>query len=93
MVPVEPLFVNRARELAEFGVLLESLGEGRRRHLALLGLRRVGKTMLLDEVRRRRADAAELARERGVLTSGLRQVERLERQLASSFDAALSGEP
>lgn len=58
LVPFEPLFVNRARELAEFDALLNALAEGRRNHLALLGLRRVGKTMLLDEVRRRHPDAA-----------------------------------
>jgi len=57
-VPFEPLFVNRARELAEFDILIEALAEGRRTHLALLGLRRVGKTMLLDEVRRRHPEAA-----------------------------------
>jgi hypothetical protein len=58
LVPFEPLFVDRARELAEFDVLLEALAEGRRNHLALLGLRRIGKTMLLDEVRRRHPDVA-----------------------------------
>ena len=52
-VPFEPLFVDRLRELAEFDALLDALTRGRRRHLALLGLRRIGKTMLLDEVRRR----------------------------------------
>lgn len=51
--PLPPLFVNRVRELDEFASLLEDLDRGRRRHLALLGLRRIGKTMLLDEVRRR----------------------------------------
>lgn len=54
----EPLFVDRAAELAEFDALLADLQRGRRRHLALLGLRRVGKTMLLDEVRRRHPRAA-----------------------------------
>jgi hypothetical protein len=58
MIPFEPLFVNRERELAEFDVLLEALASGRRRHLALLGLRRIGKTMLLDEVRHRHPGAA-----------------------------------
>ena len=47
------IFVNRARELDEFETLLRDLDRGRRRHLALLGLRRIGKTVLLDEVRRR----------------------------------------
>jgi hypothetical protein len=37
-----------------------------------------------------RPDAADLARERGVLTSGLRQLERLDRLVADSFDLALS---
>lgn len=58
LIPPEPLFVDRARELAEFDLLLEALARGRRRHLALLGLRRIGKTMLLDEVRRRHPEAA-----------------------------------
>ena len=58
LIPSDPLFVDRARELAEFDVLLEALAQGRRRHLALLGLRRIGKTMLLDEVRRRHPGAA-----------------------------------
>ena len=44
--------------MAEFEALLEALVPGRRRHLALLGLRRIGKTMLLDEVRRRHPSAA-----------------------------------
>lgn len=39
-----------------------------------------------------RPDAAGLARERGVLMSGLRQLERLERLAAASFDAALARE-
>lgn len=51
--PLSPLFVNRVRELDEFDSLLSDLKRGRRRHLALLGLRRIGKTVLLDEVRRR----------------------------------------
>ncbi|MBA2240203.1 MAG: ATP-binding protein [Solirubrobacterales bacterium] len=58
LIPLEPLFVNRARELGEFDILLDALARGRRRHLALLGLRRIGKTMLLDEVRRRHPEAA-----------------------------------
>ncbi len=53
MLPLEPLFVDRARELAEFASVLEDTARGRRRHVALLGLRRIGKTVLLDEVRRR----------------------------------------
>jgi AAA+ ATPase superfamily predicted ATPase len=47
------LFVNRATELDEFNALLTDLNGGHQRHLALLGLRRIGKTVLLDEVRRR----------------------------------------
>jgi AAA+ ATPase superfamily predicted ATPase len=58
LVPLEPRFVDRASELAEFDSLLEALSHGRRRHLARLGLRRIGKTMLLDEVRRRHPEAA-----------------------------------
>jgi hypothetical protein len=38
-----------------------------------------------------RPDAAELAREHGVLTSGLRQLDRLDRLVAASFEAALTG--
>jgi AAA+ ATPase superfamily predicted ATPase len=58
LIPLEPLFVDRANELAELDGLLDALAHGRRRHLALLGLRRIGKTMLLDEVRRRHPEAA-----------------------------------
>ncbi len=43
--------VDRAQELTEFDALFEALAQGRRRHLALLGLRRIGKTMALGEVR------------------------------------------
>lgn len=50
---LDRLFVNRVRELDEFESVLHDLERGRRRHLALLGLRRIGKTVLLDEVRRR----------------------------------------
>jgi hypothetical protein len=39
-----------------------------------------------------RPDAAELARERGVLTAGLHQLDRLDRLAAGSFEAALTGE-
>lgn len=39
-----------------------------------------------------RPDAAELAREHGVLTSGLRQLERLDRIVRASLDAILAGE-
>jgi hypothetical protein len=60
LIPVEPLFVDRANELAEFDHLHEALAHGRRRHLALLGLRRIGKTMFLDEVRSR-ADTFDVA--------------------------------
>jgi AAA+ ATPase superfamily predicted ATPase len=49
----DPLFVNRARELGEFDAVLARLRQGIRRHLSLLGLRRIGKTVLMDEVRRR----------------------------------------
>lgn len=58
LVPLEPLFVDRTTELAEFDALLEALTLGRRRHVALLGLRRIGKTLLLDEVRRRHPTSA-----------------------------------
>jgi AAA+ ATPase superfamily predicted ATPase len=58
LVPLEPLFVDRANELAEFGAVLAALAKGQRRHLALLGLRRIGKTLLLDEVRHRHPTSA-----------------------------------
>jgi AAA+ ATPase superfamily predicted ATPase len=58
LVPLNPIFVNRTRELAEFDTALTSLSAGVRRHLALLGLRRIGKTLLLDEVRRRHRNEA-----------------------------------
>ena len=45
------IFVNRRAQLALFDELLAALEQGDQRHLALLGLRRIGKTMLLDEVR------------------------------------------
>jgi hypothetical protein len=57
-LPLEPLFVDRQTELAAFDELLRLLPLGVRRHTALLGLRRIGKTLLLDEVRRRHAGTA-----------------------------------
>ncbi len=54
----DPLFVNRVGELDEFDALLRDINRDRRRHVALLGLRRIGKTMLLDEVRRRHPEFA-----------------------------------
>ncbi|TAK20776.1 MAG: ATP-binding protein [Chloroflexota bacterium] len=53
----DPVFVNRRTELQLFNDVLTALGAGERRHLALLGLRRIGKTILLDEVRARHPDA------------------------------------
>lgn len=43
------LFTNRERELAILEQATRSLSEGRPRHLALFGLRRIGKTLLLME--------------------------------------------
>lgn len=43
------LFTNRERELALLAQATLSLAEGRPRHLALFGLRRIGKTLLLLE--------------------------------------------
>ncbi len=51
MVATTTIFVNRRSQLALFDELLVALDQGDQRHLALLGLRRIGKTMLLDEVR------------------------------------------
>jgi hypothetical protein len=47
------LFVDREAELAVLDELIRLLDQGIRRHTALLGLRRIGKTLLLDQVRRR----------------------------------------
>lgn len=52
-LPIEPLFVDRATEIAALDDVLRLLPRTIRRHTALLGLRRIGKTLLLDEVRRR----------------------------------------
>jgi AAA+ ATPase superfamily predicted ATPase len=57
-VSFDPLFVDRVNELIEFDAMLAALGRGFRRHLALLGLRRIGKTLLLDEVRHRHPNLA-----------------------------------
>ena len=54
----DPLFVNRVTELEELGIALAGLAEGIRRHVGLLGLRRIGKTVLLDELRRRHPSSA-----------------------------------
>ena len=43
------LFTDRERELAVLEQATLSLAEGRPRHLALFGLRRIGKTLLLME--------------------------------------------
>ncbi len=43
IVPLEPLFVDRTKEIEEFDAILRSLAFGMRRHVALLGLRRIGK--------------------------------------------------
>lgn len=43
------LFTDRERELAVLEQATRSLAEGRPRHLALFGLRRIGKTLLLME--------------------------------------------
>lgn len=50
---VESIFVNRRVQLQLFDEVLTALEHGDRRHVALLGLRRIGKTTLLDEVRLR----------------------------------------
>jgi hypothetical protein len=47
------LFVDRATEIAVLDDVLRLLPQAIRRHTALLGLRRIGKTLLLDQVRRR----------------------------------------
>ena len=50
---LEPVFVDRRTQLLLFDGLLAALARGERRPIALLGLRRIGKTLLLDEVRSR----------------------------------------
>lgn len=55
---LDPFFVNRTAELAELDVMLAQLAGGVRRHIGLLGLRRIGKTVLLDELRRRHSSRA-----------------------------------
>ena len=44
--------------MAEFDAILAHLANGVRRHIGLLGLRRIGKTVLLDELRRRHSSYA-----------------------------------
>ncbi len=56
MMSPDPIFVNRRVQLQLFDDLLVALTRGERRHIALLGLRRIGKTLLLDEVRARHPD-------------------------------------
>ena len=51
-LPIEPLFVDRATEFSALDDVLQLLPRAIRRHTALLGLRRIGKTLLLDQVRR-----------------------------------------
>jgi AAA+ ATPase superfamily predicted ATPase len=53
---IDPIFVNRRTQLRLLDDVLASLQRGERRHIALLGLRRIGKTILLDEVRARHPD-------------------------------------
>lgn len=48
-----PIFVNRAAELASFDRIIAGQTTGLRQHVAVLGLRRIGKSLLLDEVQRR----------------------------------------
>ncbi|MCL4465574.1 MAG: ATP-binding protein [Chloroflexi bacterium] len=50
---MESLFVDRVHEIDEFDSLLSDIARGRKRHVALLGLRRIGKTVLLAEVQKR----------------------------------------
>ncbi|GFP33098.1 hypothetical protein HKBW3S42_01416, partial [Candidatus Hakubella thermalkaliphila] len=42
-------FTNRARELAFLDGVAEDLRRGQPRHVALFGLRRIGKTLLCQE--------------------------------------------
>jgi len=48
-----PIFTNREAELESLHLAAEALMKGRPRHIALSGLRRIGKTLLLKEFARR----------------------------------------
>jgi AAA+ ATPase superfamily predicted ATPase/DNA-binding Lrp family transcriptional regulator len=48
-----PIFTNREAELESLHLAAEALMKGRPRHVALSGLRRIGKTLLLKEFARR----------------------------------------
>ncbi len=48
-----PIFTNREAELESLYMAAEALMKGRPRHIALSGLRRIGKTLLLKEFARR----------------------------------------
>ena len=52
-LPIEPLFVDREIEIVALDDVFQLLPRAIGRHTALLGLRCIGKTLLLDEVRRR----------------------------------------
>ena len=54
---LDPIFVNRRIQLELFRSVIGALARGERRHIALFGLRRIGKTVLLDEVRDRHPEA------------------------------------
>ncbi len=49
----QSLFTNRERELAELSHYRQNLRAGSVEHVALFGLRRIGKTLLLKEFIRR----------------------------------------
>jgi len=53
LVEGTPIFTNREAELESLHMAAEALMKGRLRHIALSGLRRIGKTLLLKEFARR----------------------------------------
>src|SRR3990172_10785741 len=54
----QTLFTNREYELAQLAHYRQALGAGPVEHMALFGLRRIGKTLLLKEFMRRTLDEA-----------------------------------
>ncbi len=54
-------FVNRERELRQLGHYLDQLRSGRPTHVAVFGLRRIGKTLLLKELTARTLQAQDFA--------------------------------
>ncbi|PKO22770.1 MAG: hypothetical protein CVU38_07605 [Chloroflexi bacterium HGW-Chloroflexi-1] len=58
-------FVNRERELRQLGHYLDQLRSGRPTHVAVFGLRRIGKTLLLKELMARTLQPQTVSSETG----------------------------